>query len=108
LNGVSGNCQISQLYSTRLHRVSAHQDEVSSEQGTAEFWLEELPVKRLLSAEETYCEEFFRVAHQRDGFGRYTVRPPAKKEILSDLGESRNGAMRMFLNAEEKLGATWL
>jgi len=69
------------------------------------FWeLEELPVKRILSPEESYCEELFEATHERDDSGRYTVRLPAKEEMLPDLAESRNGAMRMFLNMEQRLG----
>jgi len=57
----------------------------------------------LLSPEEIYCEELFEAAHQRDGSGHYMVRLPIKKEVgLSDLGESRNGAM--FLNTKQRLG----
>jgi len=56
------------------------------------FWeLEELPVKRVLSPEEIYCEELFEAAHERDDSGRYIVRLPAKEEMLPDLSESRNG-----------------
>jgi len=69
------------------------------------FWeLEELPVKRILSPEETYCEELFDATHERDGSGRYTVRLPAKEDMSPDFAESRNGAMRMFLNIEQRLG----
>jgi len=32
------------------------------------------------------------------------VRVPAKEEMLPDLDESRNGAMRMFLNTKQQLG----
>jgi len=60
-------------------------------------------VKRILSP-ETYCEELFEATHERDGSGRYTVRLPAKEDMLSDLVESRNGAMRMFLNIKQRLG----
>jgi len=70
------------------------------------FWeLEDLPVKRLLSPQETYCEELFEAVHSRDGSRRYIVRLPAKEEALPDLGESRNGTMRMFLNTEQHLGS---
>jgi len=69
------------------------------------FWeLKDLSVKRLLSPKETYCEELFEAAHNRDDSGRYIVRLPAKEEMLPDLSESRNGAMRMFLNTEQRLG----
>jgi len=68
------------------------------------FWeLEELPVKRILSPEETYCEESFEATPERDGSGRYTVWLPAKEDI-PDFAESRNGATRMFLNIEQRLG----
>jgi len=69
------------------------------------FWeLEELPVKRILSPEETYCEELFEATSERDGSGRYTVRLPAREDMFPDLAESRNGAMRMFLNMKQRLG----
>jgi len=61
-------------------------------------------VKRILSPEETYCEELFEATHKRDGSGRYTVRVPAKEDMFPDLAESRNGVMRMFLNMEQRLG----
>jgi len=61
-------------------------------------------VKRLPSPEETYYEELFEAAHNRDGSGRYIVRLSAKEEMLPDLSESRNDAMRMFLNTEQRLG----
>jgi len=63
-----------------------------------------LPLKRILSPEESYCEELFEATHERDDSGRYTVRLPAKEDMLSDLAKSRNGAMRMFLNMEQRLG----
>jgi len=59
----------------------------------------------LLSPEEIYCEELFEATHQRDGSSRYMVWLPIKKEVgLPDLGESHNGAMRMFLNTKQRLG----
>jgi len=67
------------------------------------FWkLEELPVRRILSPEEIYCEELFEAAHERDDFGYNAL--PAKEEMLLNLGESRNGALKMFLNTEQRLG----
>jgi len=66
--------------------------------------LEELPVKGIISPEEIYCEEFFEAVHERDGSGRYIVRLSAKEKMLPDLGESHNGAMRIFLNTKQCLG----
>ncbi|XP_053686628.1 uncharacterized protein LOC128736171 [Sabethes cyaneus] len=68
------------------------------------FWsCEEVEDTRNYSPEETRCEEHFRTTVQRDSNGRYTVSLPIKENILAQLGESREIALKRFFGLERRL-----
>ena len=67
------------------------------------FWaLEEVPARKLLTLEETQCEEHFLSTTKRNHEGRFVVRMPFKGGEFK-LSLSKNLAMRRFLNLERKL-----
>jgi len=69
------------------------------------FWeLEELSPRRILSSDETCCEEMFEASHQRDASGRYTIWLSMRQEASGyiRLDESYNRVMNMYLNNEKR------
>ena len=67
------------------------------------FWeLEECSNEGSKSAEEKSCEAFFLRTLSRDETGRFIVTIPLKGN-LSNLGESKEKAMRRFLQLEKRL-----
>lgn len=67
------------------------------------FWeLEEVTHTRLLSPEETDCENLFTSSITRDEIGRYAVSLPFCKDP-SELGNSRAAAHRRFMALERKM-----
>lgn len=69
------------------------------------FWeIEEIEQPKLLSDEEQYCEEFFKLTTTRNDEGRFVVSIPLK-ESVEKLGESKSQAERRFYSLENKLKA---
>lgn len=69
----------------------------------AKFWeLEELPATKVVSSEDTYCENLFNDTTYRDADGRFTVTIPLR-ESPDVLGDSYKMAERRFLNIEKRL-----
>lgn len=67
------------------------------------FWhLEETPKVKHLTSEELTCEDHFKTHTRRDPDGRYVVKMPLISDA-SDLGDSREMAMRRFMHLERKL-----
>ncbi|XP_058456567.1 uncharacterized protein LOC131433964 [Malaya genurostris] len=68
------------------------------------FWaLEEDYKSPCYSAEEAACEEHFRQTVARTSEGRYIVRLPIKQNILANLSDNRNTAIRRFYALERQL-----
>lgn len=66
------------------------------------FWeLEELPLKRHLSPEDTVCENIYTTSVTRDVEGRYCVALPFSNDP-NELGNSRTVAQRRLLALERK------
>ncbi|KAB0790690.1 hypothetical protein PPYR_14861 [Photinus pyralis] len=67
------------------------------------FWqIEEVEQKRVrLTAEEQYCENYFRDTIRRNYEGRFVVKIPFKQSLL-ELGNSRDSALRRFELLEQK------
>ncbi|XP_035214245.1 uncharacterized protein LOC118188021 [Stegodyphus dumicola] len=67
------------------------------------FWtLETVPEETVLSKSDVSCEEHFKTFHDGDNSGRYGARLPFKKSP-SELGDSRELALRRFLLLENRL-----
>lgn len=68
------------------------------------FWeLENVPTERILTPEETSCEEYFTNTYFRDAQSRYVVRLSRKEDAFIVLGNSRLGALRMLQSTERRL-----
>ncbi|XP_055386622.1 uncharacterized protein LOC129615436 [Condylostylus longicornis] len=67
------------------------------------FWeIEKIPEKRIMNASEKRCEEYFKNTVYREESGHFVVSLPITSSD-SLLGNSKNIAMRRFLNLEGKL-----
>lgn len=67
------------------------------------FWdIEECPVERILSTEESLCESHYVTNTVRESTGSYTVRLPFKGNPTT-LGNSYNIALKRFLSLERAL-----
>lgn len=67
------------------------------------FWdIEEVSVQRILSPDDTACEEHYGRTTKRNPNGTYTVRLPLKEDP-SKLGDSRPQAIARLLQLEKKL-----
>ncbi|KAG7188080.1 hypothetical protein KM043_015930 [Ampulex compressa] len=70
----------------------------------AKFWeLDQCLGNTAHTKEEAECEALFKSSYKRDEQGRFVVKLPFKSEKLSQLGESRNVALKRFHNLERKL-----
>ncbi|KAG7212812.1 hypothetical protein KM043_013068 [Ampulex compressa] len=70
----------------------------------AKFWeLDQCLGNTAHTKEEAECEALFKSSYKRDEQGRFVVKLPFKSEKLSQLGESRNVALKRFHNHERKL-----
>lgn len=70
----------------------------------ARFWsCEEVGAVSKLSPDETRCEEQFERTFQRNSDGRYVVTLPKNNEVLAELGESRDIALRRLRSVERRL-----
>lgn len=76
----------------------------SLEKQIVKFWeVEEVQPKRIvLSENEKYCEDHFSQNTQRDATGRFIVKMPFK-EILKDLGNTRESTLKRFQCLEKRL-----
>ncbi|XP_065078747.1 uncharacterized protein LOC135701754 [Ochlerotatus camptorhynchus] len=70
----------------------------------ARFWsCEEVGAVNKYSPEEAHCEEQFQRTVRRESDGRYTVALPKNNEVLVELGESRDIALRRLRAVERRL-----
>ncbi|XP_055542996.1 uncharacterized protein LOC129728573 [Wyeomyia smithii] len=68
------------------------------------FWAcEKVDTVRAYSPEERRCEDIFTQTVQRNADGRYTVALPKRKDILFNLGDSRDIAFRRLQGTERRL-----
>lgn len=89
----------------KVEEVNCHIAKVESlEKIIEQFWtVEELSNKRPRTQEEEDCEEHFVNTHTRDSTGRYVVRYPKRMEFHSMIGETKQRAIRRFLQIEKRL-----
>lgn len=67
------------------------------------FWdLEDCNSEKQYTGNDKLCERLFTTTTSRDGNGRYCVQIPLKGEV-SELGESRDTALRRLLSVERRL-----
>ncbi|XP_055633284.1 uncharacterized protein LOC129773664 [Toxorhynchites rutilus septentrionalis] len=67
------------------------------------FWtIEELQDVPKLTQEELDCEEHFRTTFSRDATGRYVVRLPKQMGFEQMIGESKETALRRFMQLERR------
>ncbi|XP_046411956.1 uncharacterized protein LOC124175599 [Neodiprion fabricii] len=86
-------------------RVRAHHCSTESDLSelVRKFWeLDELPTKEHVTEEEEKCESLFRGTTRRDETGRYVVRLPFGKDLVSCLGESHAFACRALVRSERR------
>lgn len=78
--------------------------ETSLDSVICKFWeLEEVSTnKKIMSENEIFCENHFKMNCKRDKLGRFVVKMPFK-ESVKDLGESKNMALKRFQSLERKL-----
>ncbi|XP_065089066.1 uncharacterized protein LOC135710421 [Ochlerotatus camptorhynchus] len=70
----------------------------------ARFWsCEEVGAVSKLSPDETRCEEQFERTVERNSDGRYSVTLPKNDNVLAELGESRDIALRRLRAVEQQL-----
>ncbi|XP_073811765.1 uncharacterized protein [Musca autumnalis] len=70
------------------------------------FWeIEDVPSEKPMSAEDVWCEHFYKKTVNRRSDGRYIVKLPFKQHITPDmyLGSSRRAALGQFLRMEKTL-----
>lgn len=68
------------------------------------LWQHEQGPKEVgMSAEDKWCEEHFERTYTRDASGRFVIEYPIKPEKIAELGNTREGVMRMFYNMERRL-----
>ncbi|XP_055645638.1 uncharacterized protein LOC129782531 [Toxorhynchites rutilus septentrionalis] len=86
-------------------RVSCHVAKVESlDKAIEKFWtVEELTIKTPRSQGEEDCETHFVNTFTRDDTGRYIVRYPKRMNFSSMVGESKQTALRRFLQTEKRL-----
>ncbi|XP_055632528.1 uncharacterized protein LOC129773006 [Toxorhynchites rutilus septentrionalis] len=67
------------------------------------FWAIEEDSMKAFSPQETACESYFTETTIREPDGRYTVRLPFKKEIVHNLADNKQTALRRFRHIENRL-----
>lgn len=68
------------------------------------FWEQnEVSSQKILSPEETYCDDLFQKTHARDDSGRYTVRLPVREGFLARLSASHRSAVQQLYSLERRL-----
>ncbi|XP_055604029.1 uncharacterized protein LOC129752267 [Uranotaenia lowii] len=88
--------------------ISVANNSISAEESLeslmTRFWsLEEVESPVVFSPEEARCETLFTQTVQRQPNGRYTVTLPKNENVLAQLGESKEIALRRFLATERRL-----
>ncbi|XP_065088060.1 uncharacterized protein LOC135709599 [Ochlerotatus camptorhynchus] len=85
--------------------ITCHVAKVDSlDKAIEKFWtVEELETKKPRSQEEEDCEAHFKNTVKRDSTGRHIVRYPKRMEFHSMVGESKQAALRRFLQTEKRL-----
>ncbi|XP_065083287.1 uncharacterized protein LOC135705467 [Ochlerotatus camptorhynchus] len=74
------------------------------EELVARFWAsEEIGSSKVLSLEESKCEDIFRKSVRRESDGRYSVSLPKDEDAISRLGESWDIAFRRLQGTERRL-----
>ncbi|XP_065092790.1 uncharacterized protein LOC135713588 [Ochlerotatus camptorhynchus] len=74
------------------------------EELVARFWVsEEIGSSKVLSLEESKCEDIFRKSVRRESDGRYSVSLSKDEDAISRLGESRDIAFRRLQGTERRL-----
>ncbi|XP_065087288.1 uncharacterized protein LOC135709015 [Ochlerotatus camptorhynchus] len=74
------------------------------EELVARFWAsEEIGSSKVLSLEESKCEDIFRKSVRRESDGRYSVSLPKDEDAISRLGEARDIAFRRLQGTERRL-----
>ncbi|XP_062711250.1 uncharacterized protein LOC134289447 [Aedes albopictus] len=70
----------------------------------ARFWsCEEVGAVSKFSPEEAHCEENYERTVKRESDGRYTVTLPKNPEVLAEIGESKDIALRRLRAVERRL-----
>ncbi|XP_050315300.1 uncharacterized protein LOC126749647 [Anthonomus grandis grandis] len=73
------------------------------ENQVSRFWeIEEVQNVKNLSPDETFCEQLFQETTQQTLDGRFIVQLPLKRPA-SSLGDSREAAIKLLLNLEQRL-----
>jgi len=68
------------------------------------FWkIENIHGAQNVISEDTYCEKHFKETHARNSQGRFIVKLPVKKNIIKDIGNSKDIALKRFLSLEKRL-----
>jgi len=93
--------------STRQKRMPTHCNLITNQQLDASltrFWEQEQCPKRItLTDEEKLCEQHFVETYRRDNEGRFIVQLSFRGDIIEQLGESKDIALRRFYTLERKL-----
>jgi len=67
------------------------------------FWqVENCETQESLTEEERYVEEFFENNYSRDTESRFIVKLPVNQEVINQLGNTRDIAMKRLLSVERK------
>ncbi|XP_036340730.1 uncharacterized protein LOC118750102, partial [Rhagoletis pomonella] len=92
--------------SNPTNNILSFYNEVNLDKQLTAFWeLEEVPKKKSLNDDDTYCEELFKATTERNAEGKYIVSLPFKKDYPNNisLGPSLKGACFQFYRNETRL-----
>ncbi|XP_017469963.1 PREDICTED: uncharacterized protein LOC108361744 [Rhagoletis zephyria] len=92
--------------SSPAKNIVSFYNEVNLDKQLTAFWeLEDIPRKRILNDDDTYCEELFKATTTRNVDGKYVVSLPFKKEFPKAvcLGPSLKSACSQFYRNEVRL-----
>lgn len=68
------------------------------------FWqIENIDGAQDVISEDIYCEKHFKETHARNSQGRFIVKLPVKKNIIKEMGNSKDIALKRFLSLEKRL-----
>lgn len=99
---VYGQTPLTAKYAYSLHVMAEKEQDNTLENLLSKFWsIEEVPNTKVRSKEEIICEQAFIQNTRRNEDGRYIVRIPIARDA-PPLGESRQMAMRRFLQMETR------
>ncbi|XP_066157628.1 uncharacterized protein, partial [Euwallacea fornicatus] len=102
---ISGNLEI---FKTRTQKtvcnLSTRISNKMLHDSLTKFWhVEEFEESKILSKEETYCEEYFTQTTTRDKDNNFIVRYPFKYDVNLGLGDSKTIALKRLMYLEKKL-----